>query len=48
MRSSNAAHRARGWVIEDIAPDFTLLDVWALPVQGERQEFTQFLAMMSA
>ena len=34
MRLPNSAHEARPWVIGEIAPDFRLLDVWALPVQG--------------
>src|SRR6516164_11241611 len=34
VRLPNSAHRAHSWVIAQIAPDFTLLDVWALPVRG--------------
>jgi len=30
-------------VIAQIAPDFTLLDVWALPVQSSREQFAAFL-----
>src|SRR5487761_1670777 len=32
MRVPNAAHETRPWRIREIAPDFTLEDVWALPV----------------
>ena len=34
MRLPNSVHEAHPWVIAQIAPDFTLLDVWALPVRG--------------
>ena len=34
MRLPNSAHEAHPWVIAKIAPDFTLLDAWALPVRG--------------
>jgi len=34
MRRPNAAHEARPWRIREIAPDFTVEDVWALPVYG--------------
>jgi hypothetical protein len=30
-------------VISDVAPDFELLDAWALPVEGDREEFPRFL-----
>jgi hypothetical protein len=32
MRLPNAAHEYRPWRIREIVPDFTLEDVWALPV----------------
>ena len=32
MRLPNAAHESRPWRIREIVPDFTLEDVWALPV----------------
>jgi hypothetical protein len=35
-------------VIAQIAPDFKLLDVWALPVQGSRNEFDSFLQSMTS
>ena len=43
MRLPNSAHEAHPWVIAQIAPDFTLLDVWALPVQSSREQFAAFL-----
>jgi hypothetical protein len=43
-----AATGRRGWLIDQIAPDFKLLDVWPLPVQGSRDEFASFLDMMAS
>ncbi|HVF05992.1 MAG TPA: DUF2867 domain-containing protein [Frankiaceae bacterium] len=43
MRVPNAVHEAHPWVIREVAPDFRLLDVWALPVEGERDEFGRVL-----
>jgi hypothetical protein len=48
MRLPNSAHEAHPWVIGEIAPDFKLLDVWALPVQGGRDEFDSFLQSMTS
>lgn len=39
MRLPNAAHESRPWRIREIAPDFTLEDVWALPVHGSAADF---------
>jgi hypothetical protein len=39
VRLPNSEHEAHPWVIAEIAPDFKLLDVWALPVQGGPDEF---------
>jgi hypothetical protein len=33
-------------VIDDVARDFRLLDVWALPVEGEREEFGRALEVL--
>jgi hypothetical protein len=38
MRISNAEHESRPWRIREIAPDFTLEDVWELPVQGNAED----------
>jgi hypothetical protein len=43
MKLDNAAHEQHAWVITDVAPDFDLLDVWALPVDGDRGDFVGFL-----
>jgi hypothetical protein len=39
MRLPNAAHESRPWRIRKIAPDFTVEDVWALPVHGGTEDF---------
>jgi hypothetical protein len=38
-RLPNSAHTSRPWRIHEIAPDFRLEDVWALPVHGDRNDF---------
>jgi hypothetical protein len=48
MRVPNAVHQRRPWVISDIAPDFTLLDVWALPVHGGRDDFDAAVKLVSS
>ena len=48
MRLPNSAHEAHPWVIARIAPDFTLLDVWALPAEGGPDDFDCFLETMSS
>lgn len=47
MRVPNAAHEAHPWVIGQIAPDFELLDVWALPAEGSPDDFESLLEVMS-
>jgi hypothetical protein len=37
-RLPNAAHESRPWRIREIAPDFTLEDVWALPANGGAED----------
>jgi hypothetical protein len=36
-------HESGPWRIREIAPDFTLEDVWALPVHGGADDFDRFL-----
>lgn len=43
MKLPNSAHEAHPWVISRIAPDFKLLDAWALPIEGRRDEVMSFL-----
>lgn len=47
-RLPNSAHEAHPWVISQIAPDFTLLDAWALPAEGGPGDFGEFLQAMAA
>lgn len=46
MRLPNAAHESRPWRIREIVPDFTLEDVWALPVHGGAEGFQTLLELM--
>ena len=39
----NKAHESRAWRIHEIARDFTLEDVWALPVFGAAEDFQTLL-----
>jgi hypothetical protein len=48
MRLPNAAHEFRPWRIRDIAPDFTVEDVWALPVHGGAEDFPTLLEVMTS
>ena len=48
MRLPNAEHAAHPWVIAQIAPDFELIDAWALPAQGDRDGFDALLNIMAA
>lgn len=46
MRLPNSAHEAHPWLIAEVAADFKLLDVWALPVHGRAEEFQTLLDLM--
>lgn len=48
MRLPNAVHETRPWRIREIAPDFILEDVWALPVHGGAGDFPALLAAMAS
>src|SRR5688572_29617877 len=48
MKIPNAVHEAHGWAIVDVVPDFKLLDVWALPVQGDAEDFRVFLELLNS
>jgi hypothetical protein len=48
MQVPNHIHEAHPWVIGRIAPDFRLLDVWELPVEGDRDDFGRFLEAMAS
>jgi hypothetical protein len=47
-RLPNAAHESRPWRIREIAPDFTVEDVWALPVHGGADDFRSLLELMAS
>jgi hypothetical protein len=47
-RLPNAVHESRPWRIREIAADFKLEDVWALPVQGDAEDFQALLELMAA
>jgi uncharacterized protein DUF2867 len=48
MRIPNAAHESRFWRIHEIVPDFTLEDVWALPVEGSAEDNAKVLELMAS
>ncbi|HEY4897256.1 MAG TPA: DUF2867 domain-containing protein [Solirubrobacteraceae bacterium] len=48
MRIPNAAHESQPWRIREITPDFTLEDVWALPVEGCAEDFDTLLELMAS
>jgi hypothetical protein len=48
MRLPNSAHESRPWRIREIAPDFILEDVWALPTQGGAEDFQALLELMAS
>ena len=47
MRLPVAEHAAHPWVIAQIAPDFELIDAWALPAQGGPDDFGALLEIMA-
>jgi hypothetical protein len=48
MRLPNSAHESRPWRIREIAPDFILEDVWALPTPGGAEDFQALLELMAS
>lgn len=48
MRLSNSEHESHAWRIDEVAPDFRLEDVWALPVQGGAEDFATLLEVMAS
>jgi uncharacterized protein DUF2867 len=48
MKIPNAVHAAQPWVLSRIAPDFRLLDVWALPVEGDAGDFDEALGLFTS
>jgi hypothetical protein len=48
MRTSPSAHRSQPWRIHEIAPDFTVEDVWPLPASGGPDDFPLLLEVAAA
>ena len=48
MRLPNTAHTSRPWRIHEIASDFKLEDVWALPTPGGPDDFPRLVRQMSS
>lgn len=44
-RVPNSTQESRPWRIREIVPDFTLEDVWALPVEGGAEDFPRLLEL---
>ena len=45
MRLPNTAHTSQPWRIHDLAPDFRVEDVWALPTPGGPDDFPRLLEL---
>lgn len=48
MRLPNSAHDSHPWRLHEIAADFTLEDVWALPVYGGAQDFPALIDVLAS
>jgi hypothetical protein len=48
MKLPNSEHECRPWRIHKLVPDFTLEDVWALPMQGGPNDFQDLLDMAAS
>lgn len=48
MRLSNDEHESHAWRIGEIAPDFKLEDVWALPAEGGAEDFATLLEVIAS
>ena len=48
MRLPKTAHTSRPWRIHEIAPDFELEDVWALPTPGGPDDFPRLVRQMAS
>ena len=48
MKLPDAAHTAHPWRIHEIAPDFALEDVWALPTPGGPGDFPRLVRQFTA
>jgi hypothetical protein len=48
MRLPRKAHTSRPWRIHELAPDFRLEDVWALPTPGSPGDFPRLVHALAA
>jgi Protein of unknown function (DUF2867) len=48
MRLPSSGRESRRWRIAEIAPDFRLEDVWALPAEGGAEDFGALLEVMAS
>jgi hypothetical protein len=48
MRLPNSAHSSRPWRIHELAPDFRLEDVWALPTPGGPDDFLRLVQLTAS
>lgn len=48
MRLPRSSHASRPWRIHEIAPDFHLEDVWALPTPGRREDFPLLVDLVAS
>ncbi len=48
MRLPDLEHTSRPWRIHELARDFRVEDVWALPVAGGRDDFRRLVAQLAA
>jgi hypothetical protein len=48
VRLPSAAHESHPWRIREIAPDFRVEDVWALPVHGGAEDFHKLLELIAS
>lgn len=48
MRLPNSKHESHAWRIGEVAPDFRLEDVWALPAQGDLEDFAKLLEVVAS
>src|SRR5947208_2057459 len=48
MRLPNAAHTSRPWRIHEVARDFRLEDVWALPTPGSPADFPRLVQQFAS
>jgi len=48
VKLPNAEHKARPWRIHELVPDFTLEDVWALPMRGGPEDVYGLLELVGS